>query len=324
MIGALFETLVVQPIFNLLVLIYAIMPGHNFGLAIIIFTVIVRLLMWPLVKKQLHHTKEMRKLQPEMKRVKQAAKGDKQRESKLLMELYKERQISPFSSIGILIVQLIILLGLFRGLMRLIAEGPQALLTYSYDWINNIGWMRELAQNTALFDSTLFGLVDLSRSALSSGGLYVPALIIVIGSAVAQYFQSKQLMPDDKDARGLKRILKDASSGKQADQAEVNAAIGRSTRVFIPVMIFVFTIGIASALSLYWLVGGVVAYIQQARILKQDEEEIEVMASKAAKPKANAKTPEKEIIEGEVIEKIKTKKTTSKKKKRTSGKRRKR
>ena len=53
----MFTTLVVQPIFNLFALIYALLPGHNFGLAIIIFTIIVRLLMWPLVKRQLRQTK---------------------------------------------------------------------------------------------------------------------------------------------------------------------------------------------------------------------------------------------------------------------------
>src|SRR5882762_8147392 len=99
----MFTTLIVQPIFNLLVLIYAILPGHNFGLAIIIFTVIVRLLLWPLVKKQLHQAKAMRELQPEIKRIKQATKGDRQKESAMLMELYKEREISPFGSIGIVI-----------------------------------------------------------------------------------------------------------------------------------------------------------------------------------------------------------------------------
>ena len=107
----MFTHFIVQPIINLLVLIYALIPGHNFGLAVIIFTIIVRLLMWPLVKKQLHHTKAMRDLQPEVKKVKLAAKGDRQKESKLLMELYKERQINPVASIGILIVQLPILIG---------------------------------------------------------------------------------------------------------------------------------------------------------------------------------------------------------------------
>ena len=71
----MFTNLVVQPIFNLLVFIYALLPGHNFGFAIIIFTIVVRLLMWPLVKKQLHHAKAMRELQPELKRIKKESKG---------------------------------------------------------------------------------------------------------------------------------------------------------------------------------------------------------------------------------------------------------
>lgn len=69
-VASLFEVVIVKPIFNLLVLIYGILPGHNFGLSIILFTIIVRLLMWPLVKKQLHQAKAMRSLQPELKRIK--------------------------------------------------------------------------------------------------------------------------------------------------------------------------------------------------------------------------------------------------------------
>jgi len=115
----------------------------------------------------------------------------------------------------------------------------------------------------------------------------------VTGSAIIQFYQSKQLMPSEKDSRGLRSILKDAGSGKQADQSEVNAAVGRSTRFFLPAMIFLFTVNLASALSLYWLVGGLVAYVQQARVLRDDGEEMEEMAGK--KPRG------KTVIEGEVI-----------------------
>ena len=93
MFASVFQVVIVKPIFNLLTLIYAALPGHNFGLAIIIFTIAVRLLMWPLVKKQLHHTKAMRQMQPELKKIKAATKGDRQKESLLTRELYKERQI---------------------------------------------------------------------------------------------------------------------------------------------------------------------------------------------------------------------------------------
>lgn len=297
----MFQTFIVEPIFNFLVFIYAILPGHNFGAAIIIFTIVVRLLMWPLVKKQLHHAKAMRELQPELKRIKKDAGGDRQKESLMVMELYKERQISPFGSIGILIIQLIVLFGLYAGLKRVV-DNPQAIIDASYESVRNLSWLKQLGNDISQFDASLFGLADLSKAAIGDGGIYWPAMILVFGSAVIQYFQSVQLMPQQKDARRLRDILKDAGAGKQADQAEVNAAIGRSTRFFIPVMIFVFTVSIPSALSLYWLVSGMVAYLQQSKVLKQDETELEAIAD------ASVKT---DVIEGEVIEKPKPKKKKS-------------
>lgn len=313
MFASIFDTLIIEPIFNLLAFIYALLPGHNFGLAIIIFTVVVRLLMWPLVKKQLHQAKAMRELQPEIKKIKAASKGDKQKESAMLMELYKEREISPFGSIGILIVQLIILIGLYQGLSKVVKD-PKAFIDLSYPFIQNMSWIKQLGENINSFDATLFGIVDLTKPAWSQGAIYWPAMVLVIASAVAQFFQSKQLMPNDKDARSLRQILKQAGSGKQAEQGEVNAAIGRSTRYFLPIMIFFFTVGIASALSLYWLVGGITAYIQQARVLNQDEQEMEAVADKPDK---------KQVIEGEVVKTTSKPKPAKKKKSSKNSKKRK-
>lgn len=240
MFASFFNTFITQPIFNLLVIIQAVLPGHNFGLAIIIFTVVVRLLMWPLVKKQLHHAKAMRELQPELKRVKKAAAGNRQKESMMLMELYKERQINPLAPLGVLILQVPILIALYAGLRHIIND-PRAIIDNSYSWLHSLGWMKDIAADIHRFDASLFGVVDLKRAALNKGGgIYWPAMFIVIASAIAQYYQSKQLMPQDREGRKLRQILRDASSGTSADQSEVNAAVGRSTRYFIPAMIFFF------------------------------------------------------------------------------------
>lgn len=312
MIASIFDVFIVKPIFNLLVFIYAALPGHNFGLSIIIFTVLVRFMMWPLVKKQLHQAKAMRELQPEIKRIKQATKGNKQKESMMLMELYKEREINPLGSIGTLVIQLIILLGLYSGLNKVVHD-PQALISYSYSWLHSLDWIKTLAADIGRFDATLFGVVDLKRAATSSSGFYFPAFVLVAGSAISQFYQSKQLMPQPKDGRKLREILKDASSGKQAEQSEVNAAVGQSTKWLIPGMIFLFTIGLPAALSLYWLTSGVTAYLQQARILNQDEQEMESIA--------DSKTP-RTIIEGEIVDK-KQKPGNKKHKSASSKKRRK-
>ena len=317
MFASFFTTVIVQPIFNLLVIIYSIIPGHNFGLAIILFTLVIRWLMYPLLKKQLFHTKAMRSLQPELKRIKKEAAGDKQKESVLTMALYKEKQINPLSSLGLVIVQIPLFLALFSCLKRIIAD-PNALIDFSYSWVRDFSWMKTLATDIGKFDNTLFGIVDLGRSALGkSGGVYWPAMIIVLGSSAIQYFQIKQTMPTDKEARKLKQILKDAGSGKNADQSEVNAALSRNMSYIFPVMIFFLTVSFAAALSLYWLVSGVVAFIQQDRLLKKDEE-ILGLDAKGAERAAKAK----EAIIVEDTPKNKQTKTTASKKVQTKHKKR--
>jgi len=257
----MFTTIIVQPLFNLLVLIYGVLPGHNFGLAIILFTIVIRLLLWPLVKKQLHNTKKIRSLQPEIRRIKAETKGDKRKEQLLTMELYKEKGINPFGQLGLVLLQVPILLGLYSGLNKVIHH-PNEIVNFAYPALQHLPWMEELAKNIHQFDATLFHIVDLTKSAVGPDGIYWPAMIIVLGSAVTQYYQSKQLTPASKDARSLRAILKEAGQGKQADQSEVNEAVGRSTRFLLPAMFLFFCYHFASALALYWTFTNIFMIIQ--------------------------------------------------------------
>ncbi len=264
-------TLFVQPIFNVLSLIYAIIPGHNFGIAIIIFTVLVRWAMYPLLKKQLKHTRAMREMQPEIKKIKKAAKGNRQQESLMMMELYKEKEIKPLSFIGLMIVQIIVFIALFSGLNRIVND-PQQIVEFSYEPIQNMSFMQDLSNDISQFDNTLFGFVDLSRSAIDSDqGFYFPAFILVLGSAIIQFFQIRQTMPNDKEGRKLRDILNDAKTGKEPDNSEVNAAMGRNMGYIMPFLIFVITIGFPAALALYWFTSGLMAFLQQRHLLNQDE-----------------------------------------------------
>lgn len=298
----MFTTIIVQPIFNLLVAIYALIPGHNFGLAIILFTVVIRLLMWPLVKKQLHQVKLMRKIQPELKRIKKAAAGDKRKEQMMMLELYKERGINPFGQIGILLLQIPILIGLYIGLQRVLKD-PHEIISFAYPFLQDLSWLKQLAGNINLFDGTLFGTVDLTKAALGPNGVYWPAMMLVAGSAAAQYFQSKQLSPSSKDSRSLRTILREAKQGKQADQSEVNAAMSRNMLFILPALVFLFTVQLASALSLYWLISGITAYIQQGIILREDTDEMEATAkTKTTVTTTKAAEREKKAVEAEIVE----------------------
>ncbi len=299
----MFDTLIVQPIFNLLVLIYSLIPGHNFGLAVILFTIVIRFLMWPLVKKQLHHAKAIRELQPAVKKIKEKAAGDKRKQQQLTMELYKEREVNPLASIGIIIVQGIILIGLFFSLRKVI-EDPQQLISFSYSPLHNLPWLETLAKDIKNFDATLFGVIDLTRTSVNP--VYWPAMLLVIGSAITQFFQGRQLMPKTEDARGLRQILKDAGQGKTAEQQEVSMAVGRSTMYVLPLIVFVISINFAAALPLYWFTGSLVAIWQQGIILRRDVQEVTALAEKpTAKSTAAAKAAEEP-------KKAKTKKPHSK------------
>jgi len=307
----MFNDFIVQPVMNLLIAIYGLLPGHDFGLSIIIFTIVIRFLMWPLVRKQLHHAKAMRELQPEIKRIKKEAKGNRQKESQLMMELYKEKEINPLAPIGLLVVQLPIFIGLYHGI-RLIVDNPEAINDLAYPFIH------PLIDNIGTFNETLFGVVDLTRAAGSNTGFYLPAFILVLGSAITQFYQAKQIQPNEKDQKSLKEVFRGAKKGEQADSSEVKAAITRSTKFFFPALIFVFTYGLAAALPLYWMTSGVMALIQQKMVLKDDEEELEATAT----DKSNNKKITAEVIPSE---KKKSKKQKSKKrKKKASSKKNKR
>lgn len=291
----MFENLIVQPLVNALVFIYALIPGHNFGLALILFTILIRLAIHPLIRKQLHHGRAMKALQPEIEKIKKATKGDSAETSRLTMELYKERGISPFSSLGPLLVQIFVLLGLFTGL-RHIADDPNIIVTNAYSWLRDFGFMKEIAADISKFDFTLFGWVDLSRAAGGEGSLYVPALVLVIGATVSQYFMGKQTLPEDKDARSLRDILK--REKKEGANPSAQGLAGQSLKYLIPIFILWFTYYTASALALYWFVGGVVGYIQQRRILQEDEDEMLHMptpAKKTAPKKTAAKTTSRKV-----------------------------
>lgn len=301
---SLFDLILVQPIFNILVLIYGILPGHDFGVSLIIFTIIVRLAMWPLVKKQLNQTKVMRSLQPELIKVKQRAKGNKQLEAKMMMELYKERGVSPFGSIGLLLAQLPIFISLF-AVVSLITQNASNIGKYTYGIIEQLPAVQ--AAMNGDFKATLFGFIDLTKHAVQPGdaGLYWPLLIMAVAAAVLQFVQSKQLMPQPKEKKRLRDLLKDQAAGKQVDQSEISGIVtGRMVWLF-PILTFMVSIYLAGALVVYLLTQSAVAVIQQWLVLKDDEAELDKISTKT-------KGRAERAIEAEVV----TSKSASKRKKR--------
>lgn len=307
-----FDLILVQPIFNILVVIYGLVPGQDFGVALILFTIAVRLLMWPLVKKQLRQTKVMRELQPELAKIKARAKGNRQLESQLMMELYKERGVNPFSSIGTLLLQLPIFIALF-AVVRLITENHDNIAKFTYDFLEGIPGVHDAI--VGQLHHTLFGIVDLTKHATETGGgTYWPLMIMAVIAGILQFFQSKMLLPQPKEKRKLRDMLKDQAAGKQVDQAEMSALMTGKMIWLFPILTFFVASYLEGALVLYLMVTNAVAIVQQYLVLHKDESELEKLSEKT-------KTRVQKAVEAEVVEETNkpakpAKKGTSKKKRR--------
>lgn len=297
----IFDILIVQPIFNLLIGLYALIPGSDFGVAIILFTILIRFAMYPLVKKQLHQVKKMRKLQPELERIKKQTKGNKQQQSMQMMELYKRHDVSPFRTIGILLIQLPIFIALYHVIQILTMQRDQV-AKYTYDFLENIPAIAQVIQNPDQFNAKLFGIFDLTKHAFSDGNVDLFLVILALVAAATQFIMSKQTMPQAQSKRKLRDVLAEASAGKEADQSEINTIIMGKMIYFLPLFMFFIMLNLPGAIALYYAVSNIVATIQQHFILKQDEEELEEIAEEGVKhhKKATAKARAKQANEATV------------------------
>ena len=281
-----FDIVIVQPIFNLLMLIYSLIP--DFGVSIIIFTILVRLLLWPLVKKQLHHTKAMRKMQPELAKInKQYAKNPQMR-NLAMMELYKKHNISVFGPIGILLIQFPILIAMYR-VVQIFASNRADLGKYVYGAVKNLPVANNLVNNPDQFNQNFLGIFDLTQHAISKNGVVVGLLVLAVLAAVLQYLTAKQLSPNSDSKRRLRDILSEAGSGKEADQSEVNAVVSRKMMKFMPVMVFLIIIYLPGALAMYMTTANAVGYLQNLIILRKDSSEMEDIANEKAPKLSKAK-----------------------------------
>lgn len=317
----IFELIVVQPIFNLLLFIYSVLPGADFGIAIILFTIIIRFALWPLVVRQLHQVKAMRKLQPELKRIKAASKGNRQAESMQMLELYKQHGVQPFRSILMLLIQLPIFIALFQ-VIQIFTTHRDQIAEFTYGFMQNLKPVQDLLVNPDNFNEMFLGFVDLTTHAIGTNGINLFLVLLAVIAAYTQYIISKQTSPTTTTKR-LRDVLSEAGEGKQPDQAELNAVMMSKMVKFLPFMMFFIMMSLPGALVLYYVVSNIFAAIQQHFLLKRDAEEMDKLADlpvkstgKKATAKARAKAaPEAKVTEskGPNITRIKAKDTPSKK-----------
>jgi YidC/Oxa1 family membrane protein insertase len=170
-----YNTFIYQPIFNFLIWLHNVIPGHDIGIAIIVLTLVTRFLLVPLTLKQIKSQKALQDLQPKMDEIKRKYKDDKEKQSKELMKFYQENKVNPLASCLPLLIQLPILFALYRAFMAgLSTSGFEVLYPF--------------VARPETINPMFLGLVDLSQKNLT--------LAILAGAT--QFIQSKMLMPKKK------------------------------------------------------------------------------------------------------------------------------
>ena len=312
----LIDTVIVRPIVNVLFIIYNYIG--DFGLAIIIFTIIVKFCMWPLMKSQLRQTKLMRKLQPELAQIKKNCNGNRQLESLQTMDLYKRYNVKPFRSMLSLFIQLPIFIALFAGISaianpRPVGDGATCgytnVETCAYPFVHDMSKIEEVIdlqkpylenpqEHAYDFKPQFLGILDLSARAGFTSVSSVIILIMAILSAISQYIMTRQQLPSGKSAKrkSFRQLMKEAGEGKDPDQAELNNLATAQMGKIMPLMMLLIMINLPGALVFYYLITNVITIIQQKIIFGKDEEEMEISADKAVLKEL------KNIKEGEVVE----------------------
>ena len=322
----LIDLVIVRPIVNILFIIFDLV--HDFGWAIIIFTVIVKLCMWPLTKRQLKQTRLMRKIQPELTQIRKNCNGNKQLESLQTMDLYKRYNIKPFASIATLLIQLPIFIAIFSAIRVVATPLPtDNLMNRAYDIVAYEGseiQKLEAEQKTYLekltddqipaeekvynFYPKLFGVIDLtakasdviSPSKFSWSALFM--LVISVAAALSQYFVTKQQMPSGKSEKRKKfrELLKEANNGKEIDQSEVNGLATGQMSKMMPIMMFMIMINLHGALAFYYFLSNMFTILQQKIVLNKAREEMDDATDKAMLKEL------KKVKEAEVVTNKKT------------------
>jgi YidC/Oxa1 family membrane protein insertase len=246
--------ILVEPIINLLVLFYhALTWAHipyALGFAIILLTVFIRLLMYPLTTKQLQMTKKMQELAPHMSKIKEKHKGDMKRQQEATMALYREHNVNPAAGCLPGLVQIVILLfGLYPALMKIVSLNTKAIV----ETVNGLVYIPALNLTTP-WSTDFFG-IPLGKTPADLLPIVGPIIFLVpILTGVFQFVQSKMMMP--ATPKGGVVVVKT----KPDDFA---TTFQKQSLYLLPVMIGFFSWHFSVGLSLYWNTFTIFGIIQQ-------------------------------------------------------------
>jgi YidC/Oxa1 family membrane protein insertase len=258
-----FNIILTKPILNLLMWLYDVVPGQDIGIAIILLTIIVKAILYPLAQKQIKQQKALQDLQPKIDEIRKTYKEDKEEQARQLMSLYKAEKVNPAASCLPLLVQLPIFIALFHVLRSILGDVDLGSMLYS------------ITPHPGQINPTFLGFIDLKN----------PNYVIALIAGAVQFVQAKQIM-----SRGATKPPPKEVDGKPGAKDESMAAMMNKQMVYMmPVITIVIGFSLPGALILYWLTMSVLTVAQQWYMLtykKQKEEKEQNEGQQSQPPEA--------------------------------------
>ncbi|HHH12315.1 MAG TPA: membrane protein insertase YidC [Candidatus Moranbacteria bacterium] len=249
--SSIFTALVTQPLYNILIAVYDLVPPHDFGLAIIITTILIRLFLLKVSHKQIATQKKMQQLQPEIKKIQQKYKDDKEKQTKEMFALYKKHGTTPFSGCLPIIIQLIVFIGFYHILLKMTDKSVavDAALLYSF------------VPNPETISPTLLGWVNLSE----------PSVVLAVLAAAAQYWQMKMMIDKrEREQEQKPSVKKEKKSSDKPDMSDFSEIMMKQMLYIGPILTLIFGFTFPGGLALYWFVSTFFMVLQQYWIFWKD------------------------------------------------------
>jgi YidC/Oxa1 family membrane protein insertase len=231
----IFHTALTYPLFNLLVFLYNTVAWGDLGVAIILLTLLIKIILWPFSARALSAQKNLQALQPRIKEIQQKHARDKEAQSRALLELYREHKVSPLGGCLPMLVQLPMLFALYYVFLN--GLNPD-FLQHLYGFVKHPGGL----------DVTFLGVLDLAR----------PNIPLAFLAGALQFVQSKMLVPKSTTGENQKDAREDAAR-----------LISKQMVYFLPVLTVIISWRLPAGLPLYWVATTAFTIIQQAGIIRR-------------------------------------------------------
>ncbi|RJO59614.1 protein translocase component YidC [Candidatus Parcubacteria bacterium] len=254
----IFVTFLYDPLFNGLIFLYKYIPGHDLGVAIILLTLLIKaLLFWPSLSA-IHNQQKMQEIQPKLKELQEKYKDNKEELSRQLMVFYKQNKVNPFSSCLPLLLQLPILIALYKVFFAGINVNPATHL-FNADQLSHLYPFLRSTFETSQVSTTFLGFLDLTAK---------HNIVLALLAGAAQFWQSKMMMS------------KKPPKVPGAKDEQVSAIMSTQMTYLLPAITVIFGYQFPAGLSLYWVASTLFQVAQQYYYFKWH------------KPKQSGQTPE--------------------------------